>query len=309
MLGIWGRVVEISYLITFRTESMILKKSTIQLLRFPFSFFLMPVFWFALSCVPLIDMPKAALIFFIIHILVYPSSNGYNSYMDRDTDSIGGLEHPMAPEKELFYVTIAMDATAIALSLLVSVFFTSLLVCYIICSRLYSYRGIRLKQFPVLGYMTVILNQGGLMFLMVYHGSSATPVLQWPWLGMAAACFLIGGFYPITQVYQHESDKKDGVRTISMLLGKRGTFIFCALMYLVAFACMFMYYEQQEELRSFGLLQVFFLPVLAYFFYWLSRVWQDDSFADFAHTMRMNWLASTCTNLGFITLLILQHIG
>jgi 1,4-dihydroxy-2-naphthoate octaprenyltransferase len=299
-----------AYLIDpLETEPMLLKRSTIQLLRFPFSFFLMPVFWFALSCVPHIDSVKAALIFFIVHLLVYPSSNGYNSYMDRDTDSIGGIEHPMEPEKELFYVTIFMDLLAICLSLFISFFFTLLLSCYIICSRAYSYRGIRLKKYPVTGYMTVILNQGGLMFLMVYYGSAMAAITQVPWAGMIAACFLIGGFYPITQVYQHGSDAKDGVRTISMLLGIRGTFIFCAAMYLVAFSVLFLYYQQQQQLLSFGILQVFFLPVLVYFFRWVMRVWQNASQADFAHTMRMNWLASGCTNLGFITLLILHHIG
>ncbi|MEO7531387.1 MAG: UbiA family prenyltransferase [Sediminibacterium sp.] len=288
---------------------MIFKRSTIQLLRFPFSFFLMPVFWFALSGVNEIDLTKTLLIFSIIHLLLYPSSNGYNSYMDRDTDSIGGIKKPMAPEEELFYVTLIMDSLAIGLSFLVSILFAELLTCYIIFSRLYSYRGVRLKKYPVIGYLTVILNQGGLTFLMVYTGCAITPTTDLPWLGMTAACFLIGGFYPITQVYQHESDKKDGVRTISILLGKRGTFIFCGLMYLVAFVALFFFYNQQGHLLSFGILQVFFLPVLVYFTYWVLKVWKDGAMADFAHTMQMNWLASACSNLGFITLLIIDHFG
>ncbi len=288
---------------------MLLKRSTIQLLRFPFSFFLMPVFWFALSSVGEIDMYKALLIFFIVHLLLYPSSNGYNSYMDRDTDSIGGLKNPMQPEKELFTVTVAMDILAIVLSLVVSVFFAELLICYIIFSRLYSYRGIRLKQYPIIGYLTVILNQGGLMFLMVYQGASVQPLTALPWPGMIASCFLIGGFYPITQIYQHASDKRDGVKTISILLGIKGTFVFCTIMYLLAFSLLFLNYSQQDRLFSFGILQLFFLPVLVYFFWWVWKVWQDRELADFKHTMQMNWLASTCTNLGFITLLILQQIG
>ena len=79
-----------------------LKKSTIQLLRLPFSFFLMPVFWFALGQVVDKDWWRALLIFVILHLLVYPASNGYNSYMDRDTTSIGGLQHPMQPTQQLF---------------------------------------------------------------------------------------------------------------------------------------------------------------------------------------------------------------
>lgn len=288
---------------------MLLKRSTIQLLRFPFSFFLMPVFWFALSSVGEIDAGKTLLIFLIVHLLLYPSSNGYNSYMDRDVESIGGLKKPMPPEKELFHVTIAMDILAIVLSFLVSVLFAGLLICYILCSRLYSYRGVRLKQYPIIGYLTVILNQGGLMFLMVYQGASAIRLPALPWPGMMAACFLIGGFYPITQVYQHEQDKRDGVRTLSMLLGKKGTFVFCAVMYLIAFGILFFDYSRQGRLFYFEVLQLFFLPVLVYFFRWVIKVWQNEALADFAHTMQMNWLASACTNLGFITLLIMHQIG
>ena len=69
-----------------------LRSSTIQLLRFHFSFFLMPLYWFALSQVATIQTRDAVFIFIILHLLVYPSSNGYNSYMDRDVGSIGGVK-------------------------------------------------------------------------------------------------------------------------------------------------------------------------------------------------------------------------
>ena len=286
-----------------------LKRSTLQLLRFPFSFFLMPVFWFAVSSLEQINLGRMFFVFCIIHLLVYPSSNGYNSYMDRDTGSIGGLKNPLLPEKELFYVTICMDILAITLSLLITWLFASLLTVYIICSRLYSYRGIRLKKYPVIGYLVVILNQGGLLFFMVNGAVSASPLASLPWLPIMAACFLIGGFYPITQIYQHASDKEDGVITLSMLLGKKGTFVFCAIMYLFAFGCLYYYYCNAEQLYLFYILQIFFLPVLLYFLQWAWKARKDDRLADFKHTMQMNWLASACTNLGFITILIIKHFG
>src|SRR5688572_31447057 len=97
-----------------------LQRSTIQLLRFQFSFFLLPVYLFALSLVPAINVWDALLIFFILHFLVYPSSNGYNSYMDRDETAIGGVKNPLPPTRELFTISLIMDAVAILLSLLVS---------------------------------------------------------------------------------------------------------------------------------------------------------------------------------------------
>src|SRR5262245_60381924 len=112
-----------------------LQRSTLQLLRFHFSFFLMPVYLFALSQTPGIYWPHALLIFFILHVLVYPSSNGYNSYMDRDEGSIGGIEKPLKPTKQLFYVSLIMDAAAILLSLLISYWFTICIITYILASR------------------------------------------------------------------------------------------------------------------------------------------------------------------------------
>jgi 1,4-dihydroxy-2-naphthoate octaprenyltransferase len=46
------------------------------------------------------------------------------------------------------------------------------------------------------------------------------------------------------------------------------------------------------------------LPILVYFFIWAAKVWKDPLKADFSNTMRMNLLASVCTNAGFIAVLI-----
>lgn len=281
-----------------------LKESTIQLLRFHFSFFLMPVYFFALSQAPQINWLDAVAIFFILHGLVYPASNGYNSYMDRDDTPIGGIENPMQPTKELFWVTVVMDIVAIFLSLLVSTVFAFGVLAYIAASRAYSYRGIRLKKYPIIGFITVLLFQGTLVFFLVYHGASTDKLMLAPTYAMAAAGLLMGSFYPLTQVYQHEFDRKDGVLTLSMLLGIRGTFIFTAIIYAAAMLFLLNYFSSKNQIENFIWLSIFLLPVLVYFFIWLYQVWKDPRQADFKHTMRMNLLASFCSNLAFLSILI-----
>lgn len=281
-----------------------LKKSTVQLLRFHFSFFLMPVYFFALGQTLIINWVHAALVFIILHLLVYPASNGYNSYMDRDETPIGGLETPMQPTKQLYYVSVMMDVVALTVSLIISIYFAAGILLYILASRAYSYRGIRLKKFPVIGYLTVIVFQGALVFGLVYHGCSLTKTLDLPAEAMVPAALLIGGFYPLTQIYQHEADKKDGVLTISALLGYRGTFIFTASIYLLAFGTMAYWFIATLQATQFYVLQIFFIPVLVYFFIWAKKVWKNAGEANFKNTMRMNLLASVCTNIGFIFLLI-----
>jgi 1,4-dihydroxy-2-naphthoate octaprenyltransferase len=281
-------------------------RSTLQLLRFHFSFFLMPVYFFALSQVQSIHWQRALLIFIILHVLVYPASNGYNSFMDRDTESIGGIEKPFAPTSHLFYTTIVLDVVAVILSLFISLLFCMLLLGYILASKAYSYRKVRLKKYPFAGFATVIVFQGAITFLMVYYGCNTNPVVSVPVSSMIAASLLIGGIYPLTQIYQHEADKKDGVITISYRLGYRGTFVFCAVVYVLAFIVLGKIFNETGQLTQYILLQIFMLPALVYFFIWFFKVWRNKKEANFKNTMRMNLLASVCTNLGFISILIFR---
>lgn len=280
-----------------------LSRSTIKLLRIPFSFFLSPLYFFSLSQVPEIHWPRAILVFVILHLFIYPASNGYNSYMDRDTGPIGGLAHPPPPAKDLFRTTILLDVAGILLGLLISPLFAALMPLYIGASKAYSYRGIRLKKYPVIGYLTVIIFQGAFTYWLVYYGSSTELSMHPPWQGPLIAAFLIGGFYPLTQVYQHHEDLADGVQTISYRLGYTGTFIFCAILYTIAWAIMAQFFVQEKETAKLMMVSIFFVPVLVYFSKWFLQVIKDNRAANFRNTMRMNWLASTCTNIAFIILL------
>lgn len=284
----------------------LLRASTIQLLRFHFSFFLMPVYWFALSQTLNIDVLHAIFIFCILHLLLYPASNGYNSYMDRDTESIGGIQNPKQPTKQLFYTTVVMDIVAVMFSYFISLYFMLGIIVYILASRAYSYRGIRLKKYPVIGYLTVIIFQGALTFFLVMHGSSADKMTDVPLIGMVTASLLIGGFYPLTQIYQHRQDKADGVISISSMLGYKGTFIFTAIIYFFAMISLGYYLISGLQLNNFLIIQIFFIPILVYFFWWFKKVLADNEAANFKNTMRMNLLASFCSNCAFITLLILE---
>lgn len=281
-----------------------LSASTIKLLRIPFSFFLSPVYFFALSQVAHIHWGKAALVFIILHFLVYPASNGYNSYMDRDTGSIGGLEKPPPPSRQLYFTTIVLDITGLLLCFLISPLFAAVMVLYISASKAYSYRGIRLKKLPVIGYLVVIIFQGALTFWLVYYGSNAGNTLFVPWQGMVICALLIGGFYPLTQIYQHRQDLEDGVVTLSYKLGYTGTFAFCAAVYLCAWLFMAQFFIVQGEWNKLLLVSIFFIPVIVYFIKWFVQVRKDSHAANFKNTMIMNWLASACTNTAFVILLI-----
>ena len=284
-----------------------LHPSTIQLLRFHFSLFLLPVFLFAVSQVPDINWTNTVVVFFILHLLVYPSSNGYNSYMDRDETPIGGLAAPLQPTRQLFYVTIAIDVVAVVFSLFISFVFAVGVFAYILASRAYSYRGIRLKKYPIIGFLTVFIFQGALVFFITYHAVHVDQPLVVPMVPTLLSSLLIGALYPLTQIYQHQQDLKDGVRTISYILGKRGTFVFSMLLFLSATVLMYHFFQRQNAPNHFLLFLFILLPVVLFFLYWMSRVWKNEETADFKNSLRMNVLSTLCTTAYFITLIVLNH--
>ncbi len=226
--------------------------------------------------------------------------------MDRDTESVGGIKNPKQPTEQLFYVSVVLDVIALVCSYFISLYFMLGLIAYILASRAYSYRGIRLKKYPVIGYLTVVIFQGGLTFFLVMHGSSEDKITDVPLIGMLTASLLIGGFYPLTQIYQHKQDNADGVRSISSLLGYNGTFVFTAVVYLLAMCSLGFYLITQSKQNNFFIIQIFFIPILVYFLWWFKKVYTDTREANFKNTMRMNLLASFWSNLAFVTLLILE---
>src|SRR4030095_11678293 len=99
--------------------------NALKLMRIPFSLFLMPVYWFALLHID-IDASKSFLVFVTLHLFAYPASNGYNSYFDRDEQSIGGLKNPPKVTGELWWLVVAFDVIAVLLALMVSLLFAAM---------------------------------------------------------------------------------------------------------------------------------------------------------------------------------------
>jgi 4-hydroxybenzoate polyprenyltransferase len=285
-------------------------RDTIKLLRIPFFIFLMPLFLFAVSQAEHVQLPETILAFLVIHFLVYPASNGYNSYVDRDEESIGGLEKPPPPTKALFYLTILMDLLAVTASaIFINVPFSCCLILYIAASRAYSARGIRLKKYPIAGFLTVAIFQGAFTYYMSILAISGHPLpLIAPNILLLLGCsFQIAGAYPLTQIYQHEQDLRDGIVTLSYKLGYRGTFFFTAAMFALCNVCYYLYFTTVGHGMIFYVLQLFFLPIILYFLFWFRAVSRNTQEANFKNTMRMNWIAAICMNSCFIVLIFINH--
>lgn len=281
-----------------------MKKSTFLHLRFPFSFYLLPVFLFAVAVSQPGNWARLGLVFFILHFLLYPASNGYNSYFDQDEGSIGGLEHPPAATKNLYNWALVLDILALILGLLIDWKFSVMLLLYGLASKAYSHPAIRLKKKPILGWLAVGIFQGYFTFLMTAYGVSEMTIISlfdWGWQSPALlSTLLLLGSYPMTQIYQHDEDERRGDITLSMTLGVLGTFYFTGLFFLASSAGFFLYFKETFSIQVGLLFVTLLLPVCLYFTYWFVKVRQDPDQADFRHTMRLNLVSALMLNLFFM---------
>lgn len=276
-------------------------RSTILHLRFLFSWFLMPVYFFALAISPNLNGDRLLWSFVIIHLLVYPASNGYNSYFDKDEGSIGGLKNPPPVNRSLFVAAWLLDLVAVGLAWWkVNSIFAVMILLYGLASKAYSHPAVRLKKYPITGWLWVAFFQGVFTFVMCYAGINALPVENLVQTKVlipgALASLMLLGTYPMTQVYQHAEDAKRGDTTISLKLGVRGTFgLVMGIFSLVSVLYAAYFYTFFEWRFAMSFLVALF-PVVVFFLIWFYRVWRNEEVANYRNTMWLNFLSATCLN-------------
>lgn len=280
-----------------------ISRSTFLHLRIPFSFFLLPVFLFALSISNNPDFENVLLVFFIMHILIYPASNGYNSYFDKDEGSIGALKNPPEVSTELYYTSLVLDALAIILGFIISWQFALMIFIYGLISKAYSHPDIRLKKRPISSWLIAGLFQGFFSFMACYIGVNDLGFEVFNDKSILFPAFLssmlLWGSYPMTQIYQHEEDEKRGDITLSLKLGIRGTFHFTAIFFAIAMASFGYFYFHFYDPSTLLIFLISLSPMAVFFGYWYMKVRNDLRNADFGHTMKLNLISALCFNLFF----------
>ncbi|ABW67901.1 UbiA prenyltransferase [Desulfosudis oleivorans Hxd3] len=283
-----------------------ISKSTLLHLRIPFSFFLMPVFLFALGISINPSGYRIVLTFIVLHLFIYPASNAYNSYFDKDEESIGGLKHPPAVERDLYATSLVFDGAGILLALCISRQFAVMVFIYGLISKAYSHPSIRIKKYPWLSWLIAGFFQGLFTFWMCYmalNHRGFDVILQADiFIPAVLTTLILMGFYPLTQIYQHKEDKKRGDLTLSCLLGIRGTFVFSAAVFLIALPGFLVYFKWYFGWQLFYLFLLSIIPVLAFFSRWFLKAINNPAKADYSHTMRLSMISSLSLSTFFILL-------
>ncbi len=230
--------------------------------------------------------------------------------MDKDEGSIGGLEKPPPATIKLYYASIFFDLTGLILSLFISYKLALLLIIYIGVSKAYSWHKIRLKKFPFLSWLTVMIFQGGYTFMIVNMAVQDNFSMIWfdnkNTMAFVIASVLVGGFYPLTQIYQHIEDKKRGYITFSYLLGVKGTFIFSAVFFLIGTVLFYFYFIHYFSLMHFFIFLTCLFPVAVYFLWWMMQSYIGNNSATFKNTMKLQQVAAITLTIAFITLFFIN---
>jgi hypothetical protein len=276
-------------------------KSTWVHLRLPFSWVLAPVSLFALATQSRLDFTTVLWTFAVQFLCLYPASHAFNSYYDKDEESIGGIENPPPVSRDLLWVAWALDCVGLAVAYFaVGAVYFGLVFIYGLASKAYSHPAFRWKSFPVFGWVIVTFMQGFFTFAMVAFAQDSHFFLD-PRSLLAAviSSFWIGSAYPLTQVYQHKEDARRGDRTLSLLLGGQGTLVFVGLGFTLSQALLAVWASVFGEWPLFFLVQLGFLPAGVFFF--RQFVFDRESLFRYRTVMKMTFVSATGINLALLT--------
>ena len=278
-------------------------------LRLPFSVYLLPICLFALILLPgITDWWRVVWVLLIIHVLVYPAANTFNSYYDKDEGSVNGLEVPPPVNSTLFWVSMGLEALALLAAAFINVQLIVFILVYGAFMKAYSHTGIRIKKRPIASWLLISTFQGGFVFLMTYvvlHDMSlweliATPKEVGLWLGALISFLNILALYPVTQVYQHTEDASRGDLTISRLMGVRGTFVNAWVCLLAVGACFLVFYQAAWP---FWLMLSLLVPAIVYLAVLTYRIWQNPAAANFRAASWVTRLTGWGMNVFFLIML------
>jgi lycopene elongase/hydratase (dihydrobisanhydrobacterioruberin-forming) len=193
----------------------------------------------------------------------------YNSAWDRDTEDVAYLDDPPVPPRHLASVSLLLMAAAVPLAAIVDFRLALLTAFCVLLSVLYSRPRPRLKGVPGLDLLINMVGYGagttlgGLLVGQALVYAAPAPLSASSWFLTLGFCLLFGSFYPLTQIYQIESDRERGDRTLVSALGVPRALNLSLGLGLLAVACLLIACQSW---------QAPLLPLIVVLGYWLMLV-------------------------------------
>lgn len=276
-------------------------------LRLPFQFLLSPIFLWGYLLAGGTLNATLLVAYLAFHLFLYAGGTALNSYYDRDKGPIGGLAHPPPPPKYLLEFSLVWQLIGFLLALTVNFTVAAIYFVMFWMSIAYSHPRIRLKGHPFGALATIMLGQGILPFYAGWatargdlDGGAAPAVI----LAALSATLIIGGMYPLTQIYQLDADAERGDLTSARFLGVENSFRVALLSIAVGGAgAVYIAATRFAWWEAIGL-AVFLIAFLVAVMRWRARFYSQTVMQNFKTVM----LLYACVTLPFLAWIFLRLV-
>ena len=152
----------------------------------------------------------------------------YNDYWDSEVDktskrkSMFPLPQGLLPHRSLLYASILLMGLALLFAYFVSILFMVLIGLCIFLSILYSTPPIRLKNRAGIDVLTNAIGAG--ILCSIAGWVVARPILDYPVIWGLTSFFGVSSIYIPTTIIDSDNDKRFGVNTFAVKLGKKKAF-------------------------------------------------------------------------------------
>jgi 4-hydroxybenzoate polyprenyltransferase len=246
--------------------------------------------------------------FVLFHLCLYGGVNALNTYYDRDEGPIGGLKCPPPVDASLFYLAWGIQILGFGVSFVLPAGFWLIYLAAMLMSVAYSHPSIRLKGHPLGSAFIVAIGQGWLTYWAgwIAGGIDAVSVFALKGvLGGVGITIITVGLYPLTQIYQLESDRARGDRTLTIWLGSRNAFRFALSCVILAAACIGTVLWRYVQPLEAVVLLAYFAGLWGFIFRWGRAFPSMNQMQNYKRVMRLYLINSSC----FVVYLTLHFLG
>ncbi|MCZ6676126.1 MAG: UbiA family prenyltransferase, partial [Candidatus Poribacteria bacterium] len=205
--------------------------------------------------------------------------------------------HPPTVDGSLFYLAWGIQILGFAIAFALPLGFRLIYLTAMSMSIAYSHPAIRLKGHPHGSVCVVAIGQGWLTYWAGWIAGETAPLSIFTrkgTLGGLAVTIITIGLYPLTQIYQIESDRAKGDQTLAVSLGTQKSFRFALIGIALAGACMvslfWLYFRRLEGL----VLICYFVGLWLSIYRWRRRFPSMNQMDNYNMVMRLNLVNSAC---------------
>lgn len=268
-------------------------------IRFPIQSYVFFGFIFGLV-VAQISFSFRIIFAFISWLLLTSGITVFNSYYDKDKNSVAGLKKPPKVSESMFYGSIGMKLIGFIMAFFISALFLFFYILGVVFSFLYSHRYFRFKSN---GFVAFLFNFIIGFSTFIVASSLDKLILSLPiFFGAFASGLFLSSIYLMMQIHQVREDKERGDISIAVKYGKNISLGLGFLFMLIAgILITFVFYMIKLNFIFVVLSVLFFIFILASILWWIKT----KKYKDFEI---MDKITSYSSYIGNFVLLIIYII-